>query len=122
MKIKEKGKAADKRAHGVLMEDLDAKLDLVLEGHSALDKKIDLHHEKFVEFKEETNFKFGIVFEKFGEIGGKFDGIDGRFDRVEGRLDKIDGALRDIRNELNNKVDRTEFESFRKEFGVLKGA
>ena len=95
-----KNKGADhEHCRDVLMEDLDAKLDLVLEGYSALDKKIDLHHEELVGFREETNFKFGIVFEKFRGI---------------------ENELGEIRDELKNKLDREEFELFQRSIGGLK--
>jgi hypothetical protein len=122
MRSKENKKASNHRAHGVLMEDLDAKLDLVLEGHLALDKKIDQHHEESVEFREEINFKFGIVFERFDEVDERFGRIEERFKGTEGKINGIEGMLREIRSELSNKVDRTEFELFRKEFGQLKNA
>ena len=121
MKLKKERKDRN-GGHGVLMEDLDAKLDLVLEGHSALDKKIDQHHEEFVEFREETNFKFGIVFEKFREVDGRLGEIDGRFDKIDGRISGVDGVLQEIKKELSNKVDRAEFKLFRKEFSQLKSA
>ena len=45
------------------MEDIDSKLDLVLEGHRALDVKIDKNHEEFREFRKEANYKFGVLTE-----------------------------------------------------------
>ena len=101
MKPKEDRKVSGDGDRGVLMEDLDAKLDLVLEGYSALDKKIDLHHEEFVGFREETNFKFGIVVEKFTGI---------------------ENELRGIRDELEHKLDREEFQLFQSGLGGLKQA
>ncbi len=52
------------RRSGVVLEDIDSKLDLVVEGHKALDTKIDKHHEEFREFRSEVNYKFGLVFDE----------------------------------------------------------
>lgn len=66
---------------GVLMEDLDSKLDLILEGQSALSARIDALEAKFGDLREEMNYKFDAVFEE----------------------------LHNIRNELKSKVSRDEF-------------
>jgi hypothetical protein len=101
MKQEENKKLDDDRGRGVLIEDLDVKLDLVLDGYSALDKKIDYHHEELVGFREETNFKFGIVFEKFGEIHNE---------------------LQEVRSDPRNKLDRKEFELFQRSTNGLRNA
>lgn len=49
---------------GVLLEHIDSKLDLVIEGHRGLEKKIDVHYKELVEFKNETNYKFEIVLDE----------------------------------------------------------
>ncbi len=76
------------RRFGVVLENIDSKLDLVVEGHKALDKKIDSNHHEFKEFKKEVNYKFDVVFERF---------------------DDVTDELRLIRNELKEKVGRDEF-------------
>lgn len=76
------------RQKGVILEDIDSKLDLVIEGHHSLDKKIDKNHQELQEFRNEVNYKFDVVFEKF---------------------DEVNDELRLIRNELKEKVGRDEF-------------
>ncbi|MEK7162673.1 MAG: hypothetical protein AAB696_00020 [Patescibacteria group bacterium] len=73
--------AQTKRHFGVVLEIIDSKLDLVVEGQQTLDKKIDGVDEKVENLKEEMNYKFGIVFDE----------------------------LHLIRNELKEKVGRDEF-------------
>ncbi len=58
-----------RRQFGVVLEDINSKVSLVLEGHNALDKKIDIFKEEFVEFKEETNIKFKIIGKSIGVMG-----------------------------------------------------
>ena len=84
------------------MEDIDSKLDLVLEGHKALDVKIDKNHEEFREFRKEVNYKFEVVFEKFDEIDVQFKNVDAQFGDVK-------DELHIIRNELKEKIGRDEF-------------
>lgn len=66
---------------GVLLEHIDSKVDLVVEGHRALDKKIIEGHRNLKEFQAETNYKFDTVIDE----------------------------LRLIRNELKEKIGRDEF-------------
>ena len=72
---------SEKRRMGAVLENIDSKLDLVVEGHRASDKKID-------DLKGEMN-------ERFNEVDYKFDVV---FDE-----------LHLIRNELKEKVGRDEF-------------
>ena len=57
-------KKYEARREGVLLEDLDSKLDLVLEGHSGLDKKIDNLRGEMNERFKEVDYKFEVVFEQ----------------------------------------------------------
>lgn len=133
----------------VILEDIDSKMTLVLEGHSSLDKKIDGFEGKFVEFKEETNTKFKIVGEKFDKIDQRFDGvdqrldkmdkrfngIDQRFDGIDKKIEKISGdsdelrndmvfvkyKLSSIENSLKQKVDIEQFERLEQRVIRLEG-
>ena len=82
------------RRFGVVLENIDSKLDLVVEGQQALDKKIDKVDEKVGGLKEEMNYKFEIVFDE----------------------------LRLIRNELKEKVGRDEFIVLEKRVSALEKA
>ena len=80
-KINEKQLPVSGRRFGVVLENIDSKLDLVVEGHRVLDKKIDKVDEKLEDFRNEVNYKFDVVFDE----------------------------LHLIRNELKEKVGRDEF-------------
>jgi hypothetical protein len=73
--------AAKKHKGGVLLEDLDSKLDLVLEGQQGLGVRVDEVDKKVDNLKQDMDYKFEIVFDE----------------------------LRLIRNELKEKVGRDEF-------------
>ena len=49
---------------GVVLEDIDSKLDLVIEGQQGLQKQITDNHEEFREFRQEVHQKFEIVFDE----------------------------------------------------------
>ncbi|MEK9186450.1 MAG: hypothetical protein AAB885_02575 [Patescibacteria group bacterium] len=74
-------KKIEERRSGVILESIDSKLDLVVEGHHSLDKKIDKVDGKVDSFKKDMDYKFEIVLDE----------------------------LRIIRNELKEKVSREEF-------------
>lgn len=76
------------RQFGVVLEDINSKIDLVVEGHQVLNKKIDKVDEKLEDFRKEVN-------ERFNEVDYKFETV---FDE-----------LHLIRNELKEKVGRDEF-------------
>jgi len=136
------------RHFGVILEDIDSKLDLVVEGQGALDVKIDKVDEKLEDFKKEVNYKFDIVFEKFDEVDQKFDKVDQKFDKVDQKFDEVDqrfdevdqrfdevdqrfdevdqrfdevtDELHVIRNELKEKVGRDEFVLLEKRVAALE--
>jgi len=97
---------------GVLLEEMNSNLKLVLEGHAGLDKKIDgLRGEmnsKFDGLRGEMNSKFdglrGEMNSKFdglrGEMNLKFDKVDNNFKTVFEYLSKIDDELQFIKLEL----------------------
>jgi len=92
MKKKIKKAVASEGKLGVVLESIDSKLDLVVEGHEALDRKIDKNHEEFREFRHEVSYKFGVVFDE----------------------------LHLIRNDLKEKVSRDEFLFLEKRVVVLE--
>ncbi|HUX36167.1 MAG TPA: hypothetical protein VMV71_04010 [Candidatus Paceibacterota bacterium] len=77
---------------GVVLEHIDSKLDLVVEGHKGLDKKIDKSDKKVDDLRGEMNYKFGVVFDE----------------------------LHLIRNDLKEKVSRDEFVFLEKRVSALE--
>ncbi len=91
-KIKKTDLPATEKRFGVVLENIDSKLDLVVEGVGTLDKKIDGVDKKVDNLKTEMDYKFGIV------------------------LDEL--SL--IRNELKEKVGRDEFSLLEKRVIALE--
>ncbi|MBU2109903.1 hypothetical protein KKB71_03065 [Patescibacteria group bacterium] len=82
----------EKRYTNVLLENMDSKIDVLLEGHQVLDGKIEKVDKKIEDFREEVNYKFETVFDE----------------------------LRLIRNELKEKVGRDEFFVLEKRVAALE--
>ncbi|MBI3638496.1 hypothetical protein HY227_02020 [Candidatus Wolfebacteria bacterium] len=79
--MKKQNTKDETRRFGGVLENIDSKLDLVVEGQEALSEKMDKNHQEFKEFRDEVNYKFEVVFDE----------------------------LRIIRNELKEKISRDEF-------------
>jgi len=96
------------RHFGVILEDIDSKLQSTAEGIMMLNEKVDRHHEEFNDFKKEVDYKFDVVFE--------------RFEQIDQRFDEVTGELRVIRNEVKEKVGRDEFILLEKRVSNLEKA
>ena len=105
-KINKKHLSSSERHSGVVLEDIDSKLDLVIEGHQGLDKKIDIVDKKVDSLHEEMDYKFGIVFEKF--------------DKIDTQFSDVKDELHIIRNELKEKISRDEFSFLEKRVMALE--
>ncbi len=82
----------------ILIEEINGKFDLVLEGHAALDKKIDV---KFTELNEKidlNSFKIDALSQKVSELDEKIDNVEIKLNK------KID----DVDKKLNKKIDAVD--------------
>lgn len=77
---------------GALLENMDSKIDVILEGHQVLDKKIEDLSNKMDKRFDEVDYKFNIVFDE----------------------------LHLIRNDLKEKVGRDEFIFLEKRVAMLE--
>jgi predicted nuclease with TOPRIM domain len=71
------------RSAGIMIEDYDSKLDLVVEKITSLDEKVDRLDERVDHLDQ--------------KVTEGFDRFDKRFDRVELRLDRIESEIVGIR-------------------------
>lgn len=69
-----KSTALTNNEFGIILEEINSNLKLVLEDHTGLDKKID-------NLREEMNSRFQEVDKRFNGVDQRFDGIDGRLMR-----------------------------------------
>jgi len=90
----------------MILEDINGKFDLVLEGYAALDKKLDDRFDELNEKIENNSFKIEILIQK----------LDG----VEERLTKrVDGFEQNLSNSLNALAEA--FSAHRRDTEVHRG-
>lgn len=80
------------RYFSALLENMDSKIDVILEGHQVLNKKID-------------------------DLGNN---VDKRFDEVDYKFETVFDELCLIRNDLKEKVGRDEFLFLEKRVAILE--
>lgn len=90
-KTKTKLKPLSENQFGVILEDINSKVGLILEGHSALNQKIDDFKEEFVEFKQDTESNFKTIFKYLSSI--------------DDELKSIKSEVSDIKKTLSRKAD-----------------
>ncbi len=108
---------------GVLLEEMNSNLKLILEDHTGLNKKIEGLDKKidtkFDDLREEMNFKFKKVNSNFKAIFEFQKETDNNFKTVFEYLSQIDGELKLIRtemalikSELKRKADLNYFRDY----------
>lgn len=75
----------------ILLQSMDSKFNLVLEGFSVLNKKIDDESDAR---REDT----ALLNVKISALTNRFDAVDIRLDNIEERLDTMNGELTSHRN------------------------
>lgn len=75
----------------IILEDINSKFDLVLEGYSSLDKKID-------DLARKTEERFNLVDFKFEVLNNKIDSVAADLKATDERLSgKIDAVAADLK-------------------------
>ena len=75
----------------VILESIDSKFDLVLEGHASLDRKID-------DLSQKTAERFDLVDFKIDTLNQKIDGVAADLKVTDERLSaKIDSVAADLK-------------------------
>jgi len=112
-KIKKTNSSIKEQRFGVVLEDIDSKLDLVVEGHKGLDKKIDKVDKDLKDFRNEVDYKFKAVQETLKD---HTEMIAKNAENIE----IIKSDIEFIKNSLRKKVDLEEFETLEKRVLLLE--
>ena len=89
----------------ILLEDIRGKFDLVLEGHAALDKKIDARFDELNQKIEHNSFMIGTLNKKIDDVderlSKKIDAVDERLSNKIAAIDakfskKMDAVAADL--------------------------
>ncbi|MCF6267465.1 MAG: hypothetical protein L3J57_13095 [Desulfuromusa sp.] len=93
----------------VILESIDSKFDLVLEGHETLNQKID-------DLAKRTDERFDLVDIKIDTLNDKIDTVDKKLTkRIDGLNDKIDAVSVDL------KAHRADTEAHHGVYRVKEG-
>ena len=83
----------------MILEDINGKFDLILEGYDSLDKKIDKNH-------QESNEKHAHTAFMLETLNQKIDGVD---DKLTAKIDAVDTKLTarmdNLETNLSKKLD-----------------
>ena len=128
MNTMSKSKSVTNRQFGVILEDINSKFDLVLEGHAALDKKfdnkIDEFRNDFDDFVNETRLNFETIRNELkttqNELGGFVKETRSNFEAIKEYLSRIDDEIQDIKKTLSGKADFRRLEHLEKEVAQIK--
>ena len=83
----------------ILLEDIRSKFDLVLEGHAALDRKMDLRFAELEEKIDKNTFLIQALAKRVDEVEER---LDAKIDAVEKRLDS---KIAKVEKNLSAKID-----------------
>lgn len=113
-KISKKDSSVAERRFGVVLESIDSKFDLVLEGHSVLDHKIDGVESRLTGGIKELNFKVEILagdlkdFKKdtqssFQTVFDYLSNADKEFDFIKSEIADIKLEIADLKTKIEEK-------------------
>lgn len=77
----------------ILLEDISGKFDLILEGHTSLDRKMDRIHEELTENIEINNIKIDALSNRMERLELKVDGLEHKVDGLEHKIDAVAADL-----------------------------
>ncbi len=84
----------EKEHFEILLEHIENKMQLVLEGHVALDRKFDSRFEELNEKIEHNSFLIGVLNKKIDDVDAK---LGQKIDDVDAKLsNKIDAVAADL--------------------------
>ena len=103
----------------ILLEDIQGKFELVLEGHESLRKEIRGARDESNRKHEHTAFLIGVLNVKIDDVeqrlDKKIDGVEVRLDKkIDGVAERLDKKIDDVEATLSRKIDSVEAELGRK--------
>ena len=119
-KIKKVDLSVTERHFGVVLENIDSKIDLVLEGHQALDVKFTKKFEEVDERLDIIDEKLDIHTEILSEHGKILTEHSKMIASINGNMEIMKQDIEFIKNSLKKKVDIDEFSVLEKRVALLE--
>ena len=96
----------------MILEDINGKFDLVLEGYAALDKKLDDRFDELNEKIENNSFKIEI-------LNQKIDGVEETLtEKIEGVEERLTAKIEGVEERLTAKIEGVEAKQTRRVDGL----
>jgi outer membrane murein-binding lipoprotein Lpp len=92
----------------IILEDIQGKFDLVLEGHAALDKKIDKKFDQLSEKIDINSFKIDALHQTVKQNSRKIDALDKKVEKNSRKIDVLDGKIDAVAADLKAHRQDTE--------------
>ena len=97
----------------ILLEDINGKFNLVLEGYTALDKKIDTRFDELNEKIENNSFMIGVLNNKIDAVderlSKKIDAVDERLSKkIDAVEEKLSKRIDAVEEKLSKRIDAVE--------------
>jgi len=97
----------------ILLEDINGKFNLVLEGYTALDKKIDTRFDELNEKIENNSFMIGVLNNKIDAVDERLSTkIDAVEEKLSKRIDAVDEKLSQridaVDEKLSQRIDAVD--------------
>jgi cytochrome c556 len=93
------GEAMEKEHLEIILENIDKKFDIVIEGYSTLDRKID-------DLAQKTTERFDLVDFKIDTLNQKIDAVDERLsNKIDAVEEKLTNKIDAVESKLGNKID-----------------
>ena len=94
----------------MILEDINGKFDLILEGYTSLDKKIDKNHQESNEKHAHTAFLLEVLNQKIDgvdtKLTAKIDGVDAKLTaKIDGLDAKLTAKINSVETRLGEKID-----------------
>jgi len=105
-KTNKKQLSVPERHFGVILEDIDSKFDLVLEGHKGLDKKVEKIGINLKDFQQDTQYRLKVITEMTAKSTED--------------IEIIKSDIEFIKNSLKKKIDIDEFAVLEKRVALLE--
>lgn len=103
---------------GMMLEMLNDKIDLIIEGQDGTDSRIDQLSGRFGRLEDKVirlEIRSSITEEhlvglegKFDGLNNKFDDLNGKFDGLDNKFDDLNGKFDDLAGDVRKKADREE--------------
>ena len=119
-KIKKVDLSVTERHFGVVLENIDSKIDLVLEGYQALDVKFTKKFEEVDERLDIIDEKLDIHTEILSEHGKILTEHSKMIASINGNMEIMKQDIEFIKNSLKKKVDRYELKALERRIEILE--